>query len=251
LNRTELATAAGEALAFLRTHHWVDGRLLATSAGGAARLEAYLDDHVFLADAILELATVRFDAGELAFAVELLEIVLARFEDVQGGGCRFTAHDAEALIANPKSWGDEALPSGNGVAAVVLQRMGYLLGEPRYLAAAERILRAGWAAIERYPPGHATLLQALEEALEPPEFVILRGEPQVIEPWKRQLAMVYAPRRIVIAVPGMGAAGDARLPEALASKPAPTEGGAAYVCRGSVCSAPLTSLEGIAAALNP
>jgi uncharacterized protein len=249
LNRTDLATAASEALAFLRSHHWIDGRLLATSAGGAARLEAYLDDHVFLADAILELATVRFDAGELAFAAQLLDIVLARFEDSEGGGCRFTARDAEALIASPKSWGDEALPSGNGVAAVVLQRMGYLLGEPRYLAAAERILRAGWSAIERYPPGHATLLQALEEALDAPEIVILRGEAQVIEPWKRQLAMVYAPRRIVIAVPGKGTAAGAALPAALAAKPAPATGGVAYVCRGSVCSAPLATLPEIAAAL--
>jgi hypothetical protein len=245
LERTDLALAAGEALAFLRAHHWRDGQLLATSAGGEARLAAYLDDYVFLADAILELATVRFDAGELAFAVQLLEVVLARFEDSDNGGCWFSARDGEALIARPKSYGDEALPAGNGVAAVVLQRFGYLLGEPRYLAAAERILRAAWPAIERYPSGHATLLQALDEALEPPEFVILRGAAQVIEPWRRELAMVYAPRRVVLAIPG----GAQDLPAALATKAAPAEGGLAYVCRGSVCGAPLTSLPELAAAL--
>jgi uncharacterized protein YyaL (SSP411 family) len=247
LARSDLADAAAGALGFLRAHHWRDGHLLATSAGGAARLEAYLDDHVFLADAILELATVRFDASELGFAVQLLEAVLARFVDPKGGGCWFTPRDGEALIARPKSYGDEALPAGNGVAAVVLQRYGYLLGEPRYLAAAERILRAAWAAIERYPPGHATLLQALDEALEPPEFVILRGDAGVLGPWQQQLAMVYAPRRVVLAIPG-NATG---LPPALASKAAPAEGGVAYVCSGSVCSAPLTSLAQIAAALGP
>ena len=71
-------------------------------------------------------------------------------------------HDHEALFSRPKSFGDEALPNGNGIAAVTLQRFGYLLGESRYLVATERTLRAAWAAIQEYPSGHASLLQALE-----------------------------------------------------------------------------------------
>jgi uncharacterized protein YyaL (SSP411 family) len=41
-----------------------------------------------------------------------------------------------------KSFTDEATPAGNGIAAYVLQRMGHLLGESRYLDAAEQTLRA-------------------------------------------------------------------------------------------------------------
>ena len=85
LARTDLAAAAGAALQFLRSHHWRDGRLLATSADGDARLNAYLDDYVFLAEALLELASVRFDAAELQFACELMEVVLAHFEAASGG----------------------------------------------------------------------------------------------------------------------------------------------------------------------
>ena len=237
LGRADLAVAAGEALGFLRRHHWRNGRLLATSAGGEARLDAYLDDYVFLAEAILELASCRFDAGELRFACELLDVVLAHFEDADHGGFFFTADDHETLISRPKSFGDDALPAGAGTAAVVLQRMGYLLGEERYLAAAERTLRAAWPAMVRYPQGHATLLQALEEFLQPPGIVILRGAPALLADWQRQLASVYAPRRMVVAI-----ADDVRdLPAALAAK-APVAGGAAYVCRGSVCSAPLNTL---------
>ena len=244
LDRTDLAHAATAALTFLRRHHWRDGRLLATSAGGDARLNAYLDDYVFLADAILKLAMVRFDAAELRFGCELLEVVLAEFADQPAGGFYFTSAGHETLINRPKSFGDEALPSGNGVAAVVLQRYGYLLGETRYLSAAERTLRAAWAVLREYPSGHAGLLEALAEYLHAPVLVILRGPTAVIEPWRAQLAAVYVPGRIVLAVPG-----DATdLPPAIAAKPAPA-GGAGYVCRGSQCSAPLTTLTALVAEL--
>ena len=252
LERADLAEDAATALAFLRRHHWRDGRLFATSAGGEARLAAYLDDYVFLAGAILELANVRFDAGELQFGCALLDAVLEHFPDRERGGFYFTAADHESLISRPKSFGDEALPAGNGIAAVVLQRYGFLLGEPRYLDAAERTLRAAWAPMREYPPGHASLLQALEELLQPPVTVILRGPRAVIEAWRRELAAVYVPRRIVLAVPieavPAGADEAAALPAALATKPA-LPGGAAYVCRGSLCSAALASLAELTAEL--
>jgi uncharacterized protein YyaL (SSP411 family) len=244
LDRADFAADAAAALAFLRAHHWRNGRLLATSAGGEARLPAYLDDYVFLAEAILELASVRFDADELRFGAELLDAVLEHFADHERGGFYFTAAGHEALIARPKSFGDEALPAGNGIAAVVLQRYGFLLGETRYLDAAERTLRAAWAPLQEYPPGHASLLQALEEMLQPPVIVIVRGPAPLIDGWRRALAGVYAPRRIVLAVP----TDCAGLPPAIAAKP-PLAGGVAYVCRGSQCSAPLASLADLAAEL--
>ena len=237
LERADLAAAAGAALQFLRSHHWRDGRLLATSTDGDVRLNAYLDDYVFLAEAILELASVRFDAAELQFACELMEVVLAHFEDTASGGFYFTADDHETLISRPKSFGDDALPAGAGAAAVVLQRLGYLLGEERYLVAAGRTLRAAWPVIAQYPQGHATLLQALEEYLRAPEIVILRGPPAVLVEWQRQLATIYAPRRMVLAI----AEDTVNLPAALLAK-VPLPGGTAYLCHGSSCSPPLGSL---------
>jgi uncharacterized protein YyaL (SSP411 family) len=249
LDRADCADAATQALAYLRQVHWRDGRLLATSAAGEARLDAYLDDYVFLADAVLELATVRFDAAELAFAVALIERVLEAFGDADAGGFHFTAAGHEALFARPKSFADEALPAGNGVAALVLQRLGGLLGEPRYLAAAEATLHAAWNAMAEAPTAHATLLDALEESLHPPDIIVLRGTPSEIEPWRRALAPLYAPRRLVVAVPEP-APGAAPLPAALAARPA-LPGGVAYVCRGTHCSAPLASLAALLAELRP
>jgi uncharacterized protein YyaL (SSP411 family) len=237
LERPDLAAAATRAVDFLRRELWRDGRLFATHKDGRSHLAGYLDDYVFLAEALLELLATRWRPADLEFAVALAEAALAHFDDPAAGGFWFTADDAEALIHRSKSFADEALPAGNGVAARLYGRLGYLLGEPRYLAAAERTLKAAWSAIERYPPAHGSLLDALEERLHPTEIVILRGPADVVAPWHRDLARLYAPRRLVLAIPDTATG----LPPALASKPA-APGGAAYVCAGSVCEAPIDAL---------
>jgi uncharacterized protein YyaL (SSP411 family) len=245
LARDDLAESATRALDFIRKTLWKDGRLLATYKDGRAHLNAYLDDYVYLADAILELQQVRFRADELAFARELLEAAMKHFEDTAGGGFYFTSDDHEALIHRTRSFGDDAIPSGNAVAAFVLQRMGHLLGEPRYLESAERTLRAAYLMMEKFSYGHTTLLGALEELLTPPEIVILRGEGKAVRELQKELAKVYAPHRLVLAVPS-DATG---LPLAIADKK-PGAGVLAYVCRGSVCAAPVDNITELAGQLR-
>ncbi|HEV8018631.1 MAG TPA: thioredoxin domain-containing protein [Steroidobacteraceae bacterium] len=240
LVRADLAASATRALEFIRRTLWRDGRLLATYMDGHAHLNAYLDDYAYLADAILELQQVRFRADELAFAQQLIEVMLQHFADEAAGGFYFTSDDHETLIYRSKTFGDDATPAGNGVAARVLLRLGHLLGEPRYLSAAERTLRAAWPALEKYPQTHVSLLLALEELLDPPEIVVLRGESRTIEDWRSELVRLYAPHRLVLAIPG-----DAPdLPQALADR-TPRAGPVGYVCRGSTCSAPIDSLAAL------
>jgi uncharacterized protein len=245
LGREDFAASARQALEFIRRTHWRGGRLLATSRDGRAQLPAYLDDYAYLAAALLELLTVRFDARDLRFACELLDVVLDRFCDRESGGLYFTSDDHEVLIHRSMSFGDDATPSGNGVAALALERVGHLLGETRYLEAAERILRAAWATIERNPTSHVALLLALAEHLDPTEIVILRGASSEIESWRAELANAYAPRRLTLAIPNDAA----ELPDALAAK-TPAGSAVAYLCRGTVCSAPIGSLAELAAALR-
>jgi uncharacterized protein YyaL (SSP411 family) len=236
--RDDLAESATRALDFIRKTLWSDGRLLATYKDGRAHLNAYLDDYAFLADAVLELLQARFREDELEFARQLVEAMLEHFEDRANGGFFFTSDDHEALIQRSKSFHDDATPAGNGVAAMVLLRMGHLLGEPRYLQASERTVRAAWLSLERYAQGHASLLAVLEETLNPPQIVILRGERKTIRDWQRELSRVYGPHRLVIAVPS-----DAKdLPPALAEK-RPAGEVVAYLCKGSVCSAPIAEFS--------
>ena len=246
LARDDLIDAAADAAAFLRRELWRDGRLLATYKDRRARFPAYLDDHALLADALLELAQSRWHADHLRLAIDLAELLLARFQDADNGGFFFTADDHEALLHRSKPLADEAMPSGNGIAARALLRLGFLLGEERYVTAAERTLRAAWQAMTEYPHGHVSLITALEEYLQPPEMVILRGDPAEIGRWARNAAGIYAPRRLVFAIP----AAEKDLPGHLALREPAEDGPVAYVCEGTRCSLPVTTWPALAALLG-
>lgn len=243
LGRPELAESATRAVDFIRAQMWHDGRLDAVYKDGRSRFAAYLDDYAFLASALVELLQCRWRASDLAFAVELVEVLLARFADPRGGFF-FTADDHERLLHRPKPIGDEALPAGNGVALATLLALGHLLGEERYLTAAEQTLRAALHAIERHPEAHATLLLGLEELLTPPQVVVVRAAADELPAWQAVLARSYAPHRVALAIP-RDAAGLPGLLAARASAATPI----AYVCAGTHCAAPLTDLAALERAL--
>ncbi|HEY1899350.1 MAG TPA: thioredoxin domain-containing protein [Steroidobacteraceae bacterium] len=247
LAREDLAQAATDALNFIRATMWRSGRLLATALGERAHLDAYLDDYAYLLDAILELQQVRVRPEELQFACEIAQVMMERFHDVQGGGFFFTADDHERLIHRSKVFADDATPAGNAIAALALQRLGHLLGHPQWLAAAEGTLRAAWRGLEQRPQAHVAMLAVLEELIHPPQIIIIRGAAAQIEEWRTQLARLYAPRRMVLAVPN----DLSDLPAAFAAKPAHADA-VAYVCSGSTCGPPVTSLAQLIVALrNP
>jgi uncharacterized protein YyaL (SSP411 family) len=241
LRRPDLADAAAAAVDLIRHQLWRDGRLLATYKDGRAHLPAYLDDHAFLIDALLELLQTRWRSKDLEFAISLSEVLLTQFEDHRSGGFFFTAADHEQLIHRSKTFSDDSMPSGNGIAASVLCRLGYLLGELRYLDAAERTLQAGWPLLQQYPQAHMCLLNALEDFLESTQILIIRGDAAETARWSADIGALYAPGRMIFAIPRD--AGE--LPAALAAKSA-AAGTVAYLCTGMTCSAPLDDLPSIA-----
>jgi len=237
--RDDWLRSAKKAFTFIRGTMWKDERLLATYKDGKAHLNAYLDDYAYLLFALIELLQAEFDREALVFAEDLAEALLERFEDRESGGFFFTSHDHERLIHRPKPGYDNATPSGNGVAALALQRLHVLTGESRYALAAERTLAQFHFAAREQPGGHATLLMALEEHQTPVRTVILRGPREELIGWRRALAGRYLPHTLVIA---LGA--ELRdLPPVLAK---PVKGGVnAWVCEGLACLAPIERLENL------
>ena len=233
--QAEWIVAAQQAVDFIRTRLWRDGRLLATCKDGNAHLNAYLDDHAFLLNALLELLQAEFRQADVDFAMELAESLLERFEDKQGGGFFFTSHDHEPLIQRPKPAHDNAIPNGNGIAAQVLLRLGHLLGEARYLAAAEATLRAFAGSLQSNPAACCSLVIALEEFLTPPSTLLLCGPAPEMAHWRKKLAALWLPHVLVIALPETGALPPLQRP--------PSENVNAWLCRGVECLPVIESLE--------
>ncbi len=244
LHRDDLAAAAAQAMDFIRHEMIVEDELLAVYMDGESRFPAYLDDHAFLLDAVIELLQARWDSEHIHFAIWLAERLIGDFADPQRGGFYFTAAEHEQLMHRSRPMSDESLPSGNAVAALALQRLGHMLGETRYVDAAEATLRVAWTAMAEFPHGHASMVNALQEYLKTPQIVVVRGRDDQASQWTQALDGHYAPQRISLAIPY-----DAReLPGSLADRAA-RPGTVAYICEGMSCREPVESLETLAANL--
>jgi uncharacterized protein len=236
LDKPEWVAVAQQALDFIRSTLWVGNRLLATCKDDKAHLNAYLDDYAFLLDALLELMQAEFRSADLEFAQVLADVLLEEFE-APDGGFYFTGHHHETLIHRPKQAYDNATPNGNGIAAAALQRLGHVLGEMRYLEAAERTLKAFDMVVQHSPAACPSLLLALEEHNEPPVLVILKGPVEQMQAWKLELNREYLPNVISLALP----AELENLPATL-TRISP-EAVNAWVCRGVQCLPPINDLD--------
>ncbi len=229
--------SATHAVDFIRSTLWRDGRLLATYKNGNAHLNAYLDDYAFMLDGLLELMQAEFRQSDLDFSVELAEVLLKQFEGKQTGGFFFTSHDHEKLIHRPMQGHDNATPSGNGVAAYALQRLGYLVGEPRYLQAAQNALNVFYPTMSLHASSYCSLLMTLEEILTPPQIVILRGQESALTEW-RNVLQHSSPYILVFALPTKLV----DLPPSL-NKPCPTDKPVnAWICQGVICQPEISDL---------
>ena len=228
--------SAERALYFIRNVLWEKQQLLAVYINGHAHQRAFLDDYAFLLDALLELLQTRWRNEDLDFAVQIADTLLAQFYDQENGGFFYTANEHEKLIHRPKTLTDEATPSGNGVAAQALLRLGYLLGEPKYLRAAEATVQNALHGMDQAPMAHASLINALEEILNPPKLIIHRVNSTNMPAWDLLAEKSYTPQNLRFTI-----ANDLEnLPTQIANKK-PTAENTVYICKGTRCSAPITS----------
>jgi uncharacterized protein YyaL (SSP411 family) len=127
-----------------------DGRLAAIRQHGEVRLAAYLDDHAFLLEALLESLATDWRDADLELARQIAGAIVDRFQDADGV-LWMTAHDHETLIARPRDIHDQAQPAGAAIAIGTLAQLAAIDGEPRWQAAAERALAAHAGEAAGYP----------------------------------------------------------------------------------------------------
>jgi len=217
-------------------------RLLRTYKDGEARLNAYLEDHAFLLEALLTLYEATFERRWFDQARALAETTIARFGDSERGGFYSTSDDHEQLIARRKEIGDHPIPSGNSAAALGLLRLEALTGERRYGEWADGVLRLFAKAAPRQPGAFAHLLRALDFRLATTKEVALIGEDT-----SELAAAVRAGHRPHLVLAGGPPGSDA--PPLLADRPAVDGKPAAYVCEGFACKAPVTDSAQLTALL--
>ncbi len=241
LDRQDYLESAQHNAEFVLTAMRVNGRLRHSYKDGQAKVEAFLSDYALYAEGLLTLYRATFELRWLQAARDLAEHMLAHFWDQEQGGFFQTSDEHETLIARPKDLFDEAVPSGNAVAAHVLLQLGALLGEPEYDRRARATIELVTSALQQYPSAFATMLNALDFALAVPREVAIMGEPRDAATQRLidALDTRWLPNVIVAAAhPDDTAA--AELVPLLRERPLRDGKATAYVCRSFVCNLPTT-----------
>jgi uncharacterized protein YyaL (SSP411 family) len=242
LERDDFLDAARGATEFvLQELRDEDKRLLRTYKDGQAKLNAYLEDHAFLLEALLTLYQATFDPHWFAEARQLADTMIERFADADRGGFFETSSDHEQLVARRKDLEDHPIPSGNASAALGLLRLAALTGEYAYEERAVGVLRLLHPLAGRHPQAFAHLLQAIDFHLSPVREVALAGEP--LDDLARVVRGSFRPHVVV--------AGGEPDGVPLLEGRAPVEGRpAAYVCESFACRAPVTEPDELEALLE-
>jgi uncharacterized protein YyaL (SSP411 family) len=252
LGRQEYIDAAAACARFvLESMRDAEGRLLRTWNGGEGRLNAYLEDHAYLVEALLRLYEATLEVRWFDAAREAADAMVARFADDERGGFFTTSNDHEELIARRKDIGDHPIPSGNSSATYGLLRLAALTGESGYEDRAVGTIRMFVPAAMQHPEAFGHLLQAIDFYLSPVREVALiapangAGGSAALGELAGVVRSAHRPH-VVLA----GGPEGCDRPELLRERNAVEGHPAAYVCQNFTCRAPVTEPQELAAALG-
>ncbi|MEU7749103.1 thioredoxin domain-containing protein [Nonomuraea sp. NPDC049158] len=248
-DRPDLVAAARQAAELLEDVHMDGGRLLRTSRDGrAGRNAGVLEDYANLAEGLIALYGVTGETRWHRLAGTLLDTVLDRFGDGEGGFYD-TADDAERLFQRPQDPTDNATPSGQYAAAGALLSYSALTGSARHREAAYAAL----GTVSVLAAGHARFagwgLAVARAALSGPVEVAVVGpmdDPRT-RALHREALLADVPGLVVALGDGEGVPSGG--PELLAGRGPVGGAPAAYVCRGFTCRMPVTTPEELRAEL--
>ena len=250
MSRPDYLQVAINNATFLLSKLRQDGRLLRTYKDGRAHLNGYLEDYVFLADGLLALYEASFDPHWFIEARSLMDEAITLFADPQNGGFFETGSDHESLISRPKETMDNAIPSGNSVAADVLLRLAAFTGESSYRQRADDYLHPLTDVLTQHPQAFGHAICALDFALSASKELAILGNSHATD--TRALLEVINTRYMPNSVLACASPGDSIAIQAmpvLADRPLKENKATAYVCENFTCYEPVNTPEALAARL--
>src|SRR5205085_1732723 len=199
LDREDYREIARSNARFLLTDLQRDGLLLRTYKDGQAKLNGYLEDYASLIDGLVSLYEATGELEWIEGSVMLADRMIDQFWDDDAGGFFFTGKTHEKLIVRSKEWLDNATPSGNSTAALVLLKLNSLTGNEDYRRRATTILRLIGDQLRRYPSAFGLALQALDFYLSSPLEIAIVGQTadQQLGQMTNAVWQTYLPNRVI------------------------------------------------------
>lgn len=190
-----------------KTHQFIisemqkeDASLLHRYRDGEAAIQGHADDYAFFIWGLLELYEATFKTVYLDQAIELNDIFIEEFWDVDNGAFYFAGQESEVLLGRKKEGYDGALPSGNSIAMMNLLRLGKITAAPELEEKADQTGRLFSEQIQRSPTGFSQALQAINFGLGPSFEIVIAGKKQEHDTQQmlRELNRHFIPNKVVI-----------------------------------------------------
>ncbi|MBE5960440.1 MAG: thioredoxin domain-containing protein [Lachnospiraceae bacterium] len=240
---------AKKVLAFLEDNMSMgDGALMARYKDGQVAHHGTLCDYAYLCFGLLMMYEYSQDVMCLSKMSAYLKYMIEEFFDFENGGFYLYGKHAEPLLLRPKEIYDGALPSGNAMAAYVLEMASEITGKEIFEVVAKKQLAFLSGIIKENPAGHAFgLLALMQEIYLKRQLVVVVSKPAKREEYMPESALRKLLREGVMVIV------KTRENEAKLAGVAPfsmqyeikKDGILYYYCENHSCMAPVSDLQDI------
>ena len=156
-----------------------------------AYINGFLEDYVFLIDALLAFYSATGDQKRLNFAIELVEYCFAKFFDPKTSLFYFTSADDNALVVRKTEVTDNVIPASNSQMARNLLMLYKITGRNQYKITAHSMLQCLLPELVPYLSGHSNWAMLLMDLLSSSVEVVVIGKHA--KATQRAFAEVYLP----------------------------------------------------------
>lgn len=234
--------AAKNCVSLIEKNLLVGNKLLRTYKNNIAKIDGYLEDYSYFANALLDVFEIEPESKYLDLALKLGYYLVDHFWDSQSSSFFMTSDNHEKLIIRPKSNYDLSLPSGNSVSCFVMLRLYHLTREEKFLKISTQIMESQAQIAAENPFGFGYLLNTIYTFMQKPtEITIINSENSEI---CKSLFSKFMPESILVTIKNKTQLENlAKFPFFAGKKF--TDKTSVFVCKDFTCSLPLVTISEI------
>jgi len=235
--------AAKQSIDFFESNFEKNHILHRTFKNAEPKLNGYLDDYAYMANASVDMFENTSQPKYLSFATNLANYLITHFWDDSTNGFFFTSDDHEKLIMRPKNNYDLSMPSGNSVAAYVLLKLYHITQNKQFLEIAKKIIESQAISAAENPFAFGYLLNALYLYYQKPtEITIINDKnSELISSLRKK----FLPESIMVLVENQSNLEALSKHPFFSGKEFQNDKTTVFVCKNFSCSLPLSDLSEI------
>ena len=234
---------AKQSIDFFESNFEKNNILHRTFKNSEPKLNGYLDDYAYMANASIDMFENTSQPKYLLFATNLANYLITHFWDDSSNGFFFTSDNHEKLIMRPKNNYDLSMPSGNSVAAYVLLKLYHITQNKQFFEIAKKIIESQAISAAENPFAFGYLLNVLYLYYQKPtEITIINDKNSELV---SSLRKKFLPESIMVLVENQNNLELLSKHSFFSGKEFQNDKTTVFVCKNFSCSLPLSDLSEI------